>query len=76
LRDGKNNCFSDISDISADAATSKILTDSHLDLASEDISAGKPECLLQKSHQHFERLSLDLNMHQALYNESLKWASQ
>jgi EAL and modified HD-GYP domain-containing signal transduction protein len=36
FRDGENNCFPDIS---PDEATSKILTDSHLDL--EDISADK-----------------------------------
>ena len=36
----QNNCFPDIS---ADAATSEILTDSHLDLALKDISAGKPD---------------------------------
>jgi EAL and modified HD-GYP domain-containing signal transduction protein len=39
FRDGENNCFPDIS---PDEATSKILTDSHLDLGLEDISAGKP----------------------------------
>ena len=38
FRDGENNCFPDIS---PDEATSKILTDSHLDLGLEDISAGK-----------------------------------
>jgi EAL and modified HD-GYP domain-containing signal transduction protein len=39
FRDGENNCFPDIS---PDEATSKILTDSHLDLGLEDISAGNP----------------------------------
>jgi EAL and modified HD-GYP domain-containing signal transduction protein len=39
FRDGENNCFPDIP---PDEATSKILTDSHLDLGLEDISAGKP----------------------------------
>jgi EAL and modified HD-GYP domain-containing signal transduction protein len=39
FRDGEDNCFPDIS---PDEATSKILTDSHLDLGLEDISAGKP----------------------------------
>jgi EAL and modified HD-GYP domain-containing signal transduction protein len=39
FRDGDNNCFPDIP---PDEATSKILTDSHLDLGLEDISAGKP----------------------------------
>jgi EAL and modified HD-GYP domain-containing signal transduction protein len=38
FRDGENNCFPDIS---PDEATSKILTDSHLNLGLEDISAGK-----------------------------------
>lgn len=39
FRDGEENCFPDIP---PDEATSKILTDSHLDLGLEDISAGKP----------------------------------
>jgi EAL and modified HD-GYP domain-containing signal transduction protein len=39
FRDGEDNCFPDIS---PDEATSKILTDNHLDLGLEDISAGKP----------------------------------
>lgn len=39
FREGEQNCFPDIS---PDEATSKILTDSHLDLGLEDISAGKP----------------------------------
>jgi EAL and modified HD-GYP domain-containing signal transduction protein len=39
FRDGENNCFPNIP---PDEATSKILTDSHLDLGLEDISAGKP----------------------------------
>ncbi|WP_293745810.1 EAL domain-containing protein [uncultured Paraglaciecola sp.] len=39
FRDGENNCFPDIP---ADEATSKILTDSHLDLGLDDITAGKP----------------------------------
>lgn len=39
FRDGENNCFPDIP---PDEATSKILTNSHLDLGLEDISAGKP----------------------------------
>ena len=39
FRDGDNNCFPDIS---PDEATSKILTDSHLDLGLEEISAGNP----------------------------------
>ena len=39
FRDGEKNCFPDIS---PDEATSKILTDSHLDLGLDDISAGKP----------------------------------
>ena len=38
FRDGEQNCFPDIS---PDEATSKILTDSHLDLGLEDITAGK-----------------------------------
>jgi EAL and modified HD-GYP domain-containing signal transduction protein len=39
FRDGEKNCFPDIS---PDEATSKILTNSHLDLGLEDITAGKP----------------------------------
>lgn len=39
FRDGENNCFPDIS---PDEATSKILTNSHLDSGFEDISAGRP----------------------------------
>lgn len=39
FRDGENNCFPDIS---PDEATSKILTNSYLDLGFEDISGGKP----------------------------------
>jgi EAL and modified HD-GYP domain-containing signal transduction protein len=39
FRDGENNYFPDIS---PDEATSKILTDCHLDLGLKDISAGKP----------------------------------
>jgi EAL and modified HD-GYP domain-containing signal transduction protein len=39
FRDGKKNCFPNIP---PDEATSRILTDSHLDLGLEDISAGKP----------------------------------
>jgi len=39
FRDGDDNCFPNIP---PDEATSKILTDSHLDLGLEDISAGKP----------------------------------
>lgn len=39
FRDGEKNCFPNIP---PDEATSKILTDSHLDLGLEDISAGKP----------------------------------
>jgi EAL and modified HD-GYP domain-containing signal transduction protein len=39
FRDGEKNCFPDIS---PDEATSKILTDSHLDLGLDDISEGKP----------------------------------
>lgn len=39
FRNGEQNCFPDIS---PDEATSKILTDSHLDLGLDDISAGKP----------------------------------
>jgi EAL and modified HD-GYP domain-containing signal transduction protein len=39
FRNGEKNCFPDIS---PDEATSKILTDSHLDLGLDDISAGKP----------------------------------
>jgi EAL and modified HD-GYP domain-containing signal transduction protein len=38
FRDGEKNCFPDIP---PDEATSKILTDSHLDLGLDDISAGK-----------------------------------
>lgn len=39
FRDGEKNCFPNIP---PDEATSKILTDSHLDLGLEDISANKP----------------------------------
>ena len=39
FRDGENNCFLNIP---RDEARSKILTDSHLDLGLENISAGKP----------------------------------
>ena len=39
FRDGENNCFPDIS---PDEATSKILTDNHLDLGLDEISEGKP----------------------------------
>lgn len=39
FRDGEENCFPDIS---PDEATSKILTDSHLDIGLDDISGGKP----------------------------------
>lgn len=39
FRDGENNCFPDIS---PDEATSKILTDNHLDLGLDHISEGKP----------------------------------
>lgn len=39
FRDGENNCFPDIS---PDEATSKILTDSHLDLGLDELSEGKP----------------------------------
>lgn len=39
FRNGEKNCFPDIS---PDEATSKILTENHLDLGLEEISAGKP----------------------------------
>lgn len=39
FRDGEENCFPDIS---PDEATSKIITDSHLDIGLDDLSAGKP----------------------------------
>ena len=58
FRDGENNCFPDIS---PDEATSKILTDSHLDLGLEDISAGRPVFINfhQETLQHRFPTSLD-----------------